>query len=125
MARPSLRVTRARSQSLAAQEGNVGRRNEGPAHSPAKKRARLAPAKELLPSGDSGVQAAVSPVATKKKMKALLDPSTAVLANLAALQRKAARIAEMLDERYPNPEVPLVASGSFQLLCAVILSAQV
>jgi hypothetical protein len=40
-------------------------------------------------------------------------------------QAKAARIQQQLAELYPNPPIPLDHKSTFQLLCAVLLSAQV
>lgn len=42
-----------------------------------------------------------------------------------ALQAKAARIAAQLHALYPEPPIPLDHGSPFQLLCAVMLSAQV
>ncbi len=39
-------------------------------------------------------------------------------------QDKADRIGVMLDELYPNPPIPLDHESAYQLLCAVLLSAQ-
>lgn len=48
-----------------------------------------------------------------------------VLDNRPALEFKAGRIAELLGRLYPNPPIPLDHGSTFQLLCAVLLSAQV
>ncbi len=42
----------------------------------------------------------------------------------ASKREKAARIAAILDERFPRPGIPLDHGDPFQLLCAVLLSAQ-
>jgi len=41
-----------------------------------------------------------------------------------ALKVKAARIGQLLDELFPEPEIPLDHSDPFTFLCAVLLSAQ-
>lgn len=53
------------------------------------------------------------------------SPSQLVLGDQAALEFKAGRIAELLGRLYPNPPIPLDHGTTFQLLCAVLLSAQV
>jgi hypothetical protein len=50
-------------------------------------------------------------------------PATAITPTAEQLQ-KAQRIAEQLNELYPAPPIPLDHSSTFQLLVAVILSAQ-
>jgi endonuclease III len=50
-------------------------------------------------------------------------PATAITPTAELLQ-KAQRIAEQLNELYPSPPIPLDHSSTFQLLVAVILSAQ-
>lgn len=52
------------------------------------------------------------------------SPSQLVLGDQAALEFKAGRIAELLGRLYPNPPIPLDHGTTFQLLCAVLLSAQ-
>lgn len=61
----------------------------------------------------------------KKSARAAASPSHLVLSNRSALEFKAQRIAELLGRLYPNPPVPLDHASNFQLLCAVLLSAQV
>lgn len=65
------------------------------------------------------------PQKRKKKAASGKSPSSLVLANQAALAFKAQRIAELLGRLYPNPPIPLDHGTHFQLLCAVLLSAQV
>lgn len=66
-----------------------------------------------------------STVKIKKALKkrAVATTTAAVLKSPALLDR-ARKIAEILDELYPNPQVPLQHKTPFQLLCAVALSAQ-
>lgn len=68
----------------------------------------------------------ISPGSTpvRKKLKPLSSPSLNVQTNLRHLQPKALQIAEQLAKLYPEPPIPLHHSSHFQLLCAVILSAQ-
>ena len=61
----------------------------------------------------------------KKNSRAARTPSELVLGSQAALTFKAQRIAELLGRLYPNPPIPLDHASTFQLLCAVLLSAQV
>ncbi|KAI3436078.1 hypothetical protein D9Q98_002136 [Chlorella vulgaris] len=72
------------------------------------------------------VAAAQTPPSTGKKKagRRPASPSELVLTNQAALQYKAGRIAELLARLYPNPPIPLDHGSTFQLLCAVLLSAQ-
>jgi len=62
--------------------------------------------------------------AQKKRATALASPSPHIEANLAKLQPKATSIAEQLAKLYPNPPIPLNHRSHFELLCAVMLSAQ-
>jgi hypothetical protein len=55
--------------------------------------------------------------ATPKKAATAVTPTPELL-------QKAQRIAEQLNELYPSPPIPLDHSSTFQLLVAVILSAQ-
>jgi hypothetical protein len=73
------------------------------------------------------VAAAQTPPSTGKKKagRRPASPSELVLTDQAALQYKAGRIAELLARLYPNPPIPLDHGSTFQLLCAVLLSAQV
>lgn len=66
-----------------------------------------------------------SPASKKKRSKAALDPSGFVQNDILSIRNKASRIASQLDGLYPNPKVPLDSASPFQLLVAVILSAQV
>lgn len=54
---------------------------------------------------------------TPKKQPPAIIPDTALLA-------KAAKIASQLQQLYPSPAIPLEHATPFQLLCAVMLSAQ-
>lgn len=66
-----------------------------------------------------------SPPGSKKRPRgAGAGASASVQANLAQLQPKALAIAEQLNKLYPNPPIPLDHGSDFQLLCAVVLSAQ-
>lgn len=87
----------------------------GPARSATKKKAS---AKRVTTS-------TVSPLKETKRLKKALEPSSAVQKNLLPLQAQAAKVLEILNEHYPKPEVPLNSESPFQLLCAVLLSAQV
>lgn len=69
--------------------------------------------------------AATPPPRKKSARPPAKSPSQLVLADQAALQFKAQRIAELLGRLYPDPPIPLDHSSTFQLLCAVLLSAQV
>eukprot|EP00887_Chlorella_sp_A99_P006562 scaffold3.g6562.t1 len=96
------------------------------------KRARKAPtsvaaaaAAAVVTGAPGSPQAAAAAVAGKKKKASkLAAPSPAIQASLAELQPKAAKIAQLLSKLYPNPPVPLDHGSHFQLLCAVLLSAQ-
>lgn len=68
---------------------------------------------------------ATPPPARKKSRPPAKSPSQLVLGDQAALEFKARRIAELLGRLYPNPPIPLDHGTTFQLLCAVLLSAQV
>jgi hypothetical protein len=61
------------------------------------------------------------PKLTPKKKK----PTPQVSVDAATLQPKAHKIADKLKELYPNPPIPLDHGSPFQLLVAVMLSAQV
>jgi hypothetical protein len=54
---------------------------------------------------------------TPKKQPPAIVPDDALLA-------KAAKIAAQLQQLYPSPAIPLEHSTPFQLLCAVMMSAQ-
>lgn len=60
----------------------------------------------------------------KKNKPRPKSPSQLVLDNQSALAFKSNRIAELLGRLYPNPPIPLDHATDFQLLCAVLLSAQ-
>jgi endonuclease-3 len=59
---------------------------------------------------------------TKTKTKTAAKPTAP--RRTAALHVRAARIADQLDELFPEPAVPLDHVDPFTLLCAVLLSAQ-
>lgn len=65
-------------------------------------------------------------VAAKSMKKVVVDKpvSINVRTNEAILRPKAAEIAKRLSLLYPNPPIPLHHESGFQLLCAVVLSAQ-
>ncbi|KAL6767691.1 AGE3 [Auxenochlorella protothecoides x Auxenochlorella symbiontica] len=65
-----------------------------------------------------------SPASKKKRSKAALDPSGFVQKDILSIRNKASRIASQLNGLYLNPKVPLDSASPFQLLVAVILSAQ-
>jgi hypothetical protein len=65
-----------------------------------------------------------SPIAKRAKKAKLVEPSMHIQTNLRQLQPKALRIAEHLGKLYPRPPIPLDHDSHFQLLCAVVLSAQ-
>ena len=64
------------------------------------------------------------PVRKSPGPKPLRSPSADVLGSLGVLLPKAARISEQLARLYPQPDIPLDHRTHFQLLCAVMLSAQ-
>lgn len=68
--------------------------------------------------------AAAAAPARKKAAKAAAAPSVDP-SLLGELQAKGLRIAEQLGQLYPDPPIPLDHASHFQLLCAVLLSAQV
>jgi len=59
-----------------------------------------------------------------KKRARMPEASPHVQSNMTQLQPKALAIAEHLRKLYPNPPIPLDHKSDFQLLCAVVLSAQ-
>ena len=69
------------------------------------------------------VAAAVTPISTKKRPRTE-EPSPHVRNSLTQLQNKARAIGEQLNKLYPDPPIPLDHASDFQLLCAVVLSAQ-
>lgn len=71
------------------------------------------------------VAVSTSPEKGAKRLKKALEPSATVLKNLVALQNRASKVLAVLERHYPAPEVPLDSESTFQLLCAVVLSAQV
>jgi endonuclease III len=68
----------------------------------------------------------VSAVKALKSMKKVVEKpvSINVRTNEATLRPKASEIAKRLNILYPNPPIPLHHESGFQLLCAVVLSAQ-
>ena len=60
---------------------------------------------------------------TKKRPRPS-EPSPHVLNSLSQLQIKSKAIAEHLNKLYADPPIPLDHASDFQLLCAVVLSAQ-
>lgn len=107
--------------SLSYFSGLMGRGRTGPA-----------PVLATAAAGDGGPEAAApsllpsqatTPVSTSKRKK-LVEASLHVKTNQRQLQPKADRIAEQLAKLYPNPPIPLNHDSNFQLLCAVLLSAQ-
>lgn len=73
------------------------------------------------------VQQATTPNGNRKKsMKKVVEKSVSinVRTNEAMLRPKALEIAKRLNLLYPNPPIPLHHASGFQLLCAVVLSAQ-
>ncbi|KAI8108081.1 hypothetical protein M9434_006111 [Picochlorum sp. BPE23] len=71
-----------------------------------------------------------SPIPTEKKKKVSMKKvvekpvSINVRTHEATLRPKALEIAQRLNALYPNPPIPLHHGSGFQLLCAVVLSAQ-
>jgi endonuclease-3 len=82
------------------------------------------PAKASASSLETPAPAAVTPSSSaKKKMKPLVTKNSITINN--EVQEKASKIADKLEEIIgPNPPIPLNHSSGFQLLVAVILSAQ-
>ena len=72
---------------------------------------------------DTIVAAVATTPKTKKRPRAE-EPSPHVKNSLSQLQIKAQAISEHLKKLYPNPPIPLDHNSDFQLLCAVVLSAQ-
>lgn len=72
---------------------------------------------------DDVVAAVVTTPKAKKRPRAE-EPSPHVKNSLSQLQIKAEAISTHLMKLYPNPPIPLDHSTDFQLLCAVVLSAQ-
>jgi endonuclease-3 len=70
------------------------------------------------------VAAAVVTTPKAKKRPRAEEPSPHVKNSLSQLQIKAQAISTHLTKLYPNPPIPLDHSSDFQLLCAVVLSAQ-
>ncbi len=58
--------------------------------------------------------------AKKAMTKKELEPSV----DVTSLQPKAMKILDLLRKLYPNPLIPLNHNSHFQLLCAVLLTAQ-
>lgn len=84
--------------------------------------AAAAAAAAVVPPATSG-----SPPKTPSRKKASRRPAAPSLATQAALpslQAKGQKIAELLGKLYPQPPIPLDHGSHFQLLCAVVLSAQ-
>ncbi|KAG2454382.1 hypothetical protein HYH02_001405 [Chlamydomonas schloesseri] len=67
---------------------------------------------------------APTPTPSKKKMRPLPATPSFQAASLTSLREKAARIQAQLAQLYPNPPIPLTHASPFQLLVAVMLSAQ-
>ena len=85
--------------------------------------ALLADGDAATPSKASPLDIATSPSSSaKKKMKPLVTTNSVTING--ALKEKAERITSQLNHLYPNPPIPLYHETGFQLLCAVILSAQ-
>lgn len=74
--------------------------------------------------GTSGAGSDHSQPKRRKKMKKLVDVSLNIQTNAPTLRPKALEIAERLQKLYPRPPIPLDHKTPFQLLCAVVLSAQ-
>lgn len=66
--------------------------------------------------------AEVTPARKKAKARTASQPSIPVDD---AMKAKAGRIAQQLAQLFPDPAIPLTHGSSFQLLVAVMLSAQV
>lgn len=80
---------------------------------------------EVIVQAEPAQQGYEGPAIKRKRGKAPLDPSNFVQKDIDSLRQKACRIATQLDVLYPDPKVPLDSASPFQLLVAVILSAQV
>jgi endonuclease-3 len=72
---------------------------------------------------ETAAAALVTTPKAKKRPRAQ-EPSPHVKNSLSQLQTKAQAISEHLKKLYPNPPIPLDHNSDFQLLCAVVLSAQ-
>eukprot|EP00882_Tetradesmus_deserticola_P003581 GHRQ01003791.1.p1 GENE.GHRQ01003791.1~~GHRQ01003791.1.p1 ORF type:complete len:225 (+),score=47.53 GHRQ01003791.1:393-1067(+) len=75
------------------------------------------------PPGKKTKSIATSINGTPLKKATSRKPATAITPTPEVLQ-KAQRVAEQLNQLYPSPAIPLNHSSTFQLLVAVILSAQ-
>ncbi|KAL4458760.1 hypothetical protein ABPG75_013625 [Micractinium tetrahymenae] len=77
-------------------------------------------------AGEQEQAPAATPTPPRKKSARppAKSPSQLVLGDQSALELKAQRIAELLGRLYPEPPIPLDHATTFQLLCAVLLSAQ-
>lgn len=71
------------------------------------------------PSGGVGTDPPSAKKATPSRWRRVVAKATGI-----AVLDKAQQIAQQLNELYPNPPIPLDHCGTFQLLVAVMLSAQ-
>lgn len=76
------------------------------------------------PSPAAAAEASPASVRKHRKPRAAAAPSLDP-AQLESVRAKALRIAEVLQRLYPDPPIPLDHASHFQLLSAVLLSAQV
>lgn len=99
-------------------------------------KAQIASYNRFVSASASAMEAATPPPSKKTKSiittsangtplkKATPKKAATAVAVTTELQQKAQRIAQQLGELYPSPPIPLDHSSTFQLLVAVILSAQ-
>lgn len=126
-AMPIMRRTRA-SVKLEASTADISASGVGSAterRSLATKARRPKSTKRTTTISSQVVTLSTSPEKGSKRLKKALEPSAAVLKNLVTLQNRASKVLAVLERHYPAPEVPLDSESTFQLLCAVVLSAQV
>ena len=120
---PNARGGRAKARRPAAARGDSSTAAAAAAAAALPEEAAPAAAAAAPPPEDAGA-AAPSPSPAAKRPRMASAPSLFVSTNLRQLQPKAARIGEQLAALYPDPPIPLDHASGFQLLCAVVLSAQ-
>lgn len=78
-----------------------------------------------LSNSDLPADTTVDPTTPKKRKRpSLKEASPHISGRLGELLPKATAIADQLGKLYPKPPIPLHHNSGFQLLCAVVLSAQ-
>jgi hypothetical protein len=122
-------TTKRRKQALASTAGHKSDGGGGPGPDPRTTRNTARDAAESTKGQGAirrGQRGSASPLAMTLPSSDYVSSSTATQqVHLSGLQAKALRIWAQLDQLYPDPAIPLHHSSSFQLLVAVVLSAQV